>query len=379
MQHETFIAPGGTTFEAFDGTARQELTAGLSVTLAAGDTLTPEPISWLWPGWLAASKLHVFAGSPGTGKTSIAISLAAAITRGGNWPDGSMVEVPGDVLVWTGEDGVTDTLLPRFIASGGVPERVHFVTGVGDGPFDPSCHMTALADAALTLPHRPKLLILDPVVSAVAGDSHKNSEVRRGLQPVVDLAERLGCAVLGISHMSKGTAGRDPVERVCGSIAFGALARVVLAAVKPADSDAPRRLLRAKSNISPDTGGIEYTMFSAPVPGHGFNAMVIEWGEQIEGTARQLMAVEEPTPEGDSTDAADFLTEMLRDGPVPTKEVREAAAAHGHRWRTVERVKGALGIEAVKLGMKVGWAWKLPAAPLAAEDRHDDREDRHNI
>jgi len=56
------------------------------------------------------------------------------------------------------------------------------------------------------------------IVSAVAGDSHKNSEIRRALQPLVDLGERTGCAILGISHFSKGTAGRDPVERVTGSI-----------------------------------------------------------------------------------------------------------------------------------------------------------------
>ena len=40
------------------------------------------------------------------------------------------------------------------------------------------------------------------------------------------------CALLGITHFSKGTGGRDPVERLTGSLAFGALARVVLIAAK---------------------------------------------------------------------------------------------------------------------------------------------------
>ena len=70
--------------------------------------------------------------------------------------------------------------------------------------------------AAVGAPADPR-----PIVSAVAGDSHKGAEVRRALQPVVTLAQRLGCAVLGITHFSKGTNGRDPVERVTGSIAFG--------------------------------------------------------------------------------------------------------------------------------------------------------------
>ena len=53
----------------------------------------------------------------------------------------------------------------------------------------------------------------------------------------MDLAGTLQAAVLGISHFSKGSGGRDPVERVTGSLAFGALARVVLCAVKVKGTD----------------------------------------------------------------------------------------------------------------------------------------------
>ncbi len=381
LHSKTFTAPGGTTFEPFSGAnGTAGGSAAPTVNLVSADTLTPEPIDWLWPGWLAVGKLHLLAGSPGSGKTTIALALAAAVTSGANWPDDALIDA-GDVLVWSGEDGVKDTLLPRFLASGGNAKRLHFVIGARhdgeDGQFDPSRHMAALEQAATA--HRPKLLILDPVVSAVAADSHKNTEVRRGLQPVVDLAERLGCAVLGITHLSKNTAGRDPLERISGSIAFGAVARVALATVKPADPDAPRRLIRAKSNIGPDTGGFEYRLFSAPVPGHGFNNQAVEWGQPLDGSARELMAVEGPQDEAEAEDAVAFLSDMLRDGPVPTKELKAAAAAHGLSWRTAERAKRALGVEAVKLGMKEGWAWKLPPVPAVYEDRHDGPEGSHKI
>ena len=105
-------------------------------------------------------------------------------------------------------------------------ERVHFIDGItgSEGEaFDPGRDMELLEKTAEALP-APRLLILDPIVSAVAGDSHKGAEVRRSLQPVVTLAQRLGCAVLGVTHFSKGTSGRDPIERVTGSIAFAALA-----------------------------------------------------------------------------------------------------------------------------------------------------------
>jgi hypothetical protein len=232
--------------------------------------------------------------------------------------------------------------------------------------FDPSTDMPELVAAARFLPHL-KLIILDPVVSAVAGDSHKNTETRRGLQPVVDLAAQLDACLLGITHFSKNTAGREPLERVAGSIAFGAVARVILATVKPADMNEPRRLVRAKSNISPDTGGFAYTLFGGLVPGHEFTAQRVDWGDMLEGSARELMAVENHDDGGEAIeDAETFLGDMLRDGPVPTRDIQQAARAHGHSWRTVERAKKQLGIEAVKAGLAAGWSWQLPPPPKTA-------------
>ena len=41
----------------------------------------------------------------------------------------------------------------------------------------------------------------------------------------VDFAKASDIAVLGIGHLTKGTAGKDPLERLNGSGAFGRLAR----------------------------------------------------------------------------------------------------------------------------------------------------------
>ena len=231
-----------------------------SVELICGADIRPEPIRWLWHEWIAAGKLHILAGAPGTGKTTIALALAATISNGGRWPDRSKAPI-GSVLMWSSEDSPSDVLVPRAIACGADPSRLHFVGDVFDGegrrPFDPATDMRTLEEAATRIGD-VKLLIVDPVVSAVAGDSHKGAETRRALQPIVDLAARIGCAVIGISHFSKGTSGREPLERVTGSLAFGALARVVLAAAKMPEDDqgsGGRLLARAKSNIGPDTGG----------------------------------------------------------------------------------------------------------------------------
>ena len=85
--------------------------------LVCAAAITPEPIDWLWEGWLATGKLHILAGAPGTGKTTVALAFAATISCGGRWPDGARAD-PGQVLIWSSEDDAKDTLVPRLIAMG---------------------------------------------------------------------------------------------------------------------------------------------------------------------------------------------------------------------------------------------------------------------
>jgi putative DNA primase/helicase len=350
--------------------------AFMEVGVLRASDVVPEAITWLWPGWLAAGKMHVLGGAPGVGKSTIAMALAATVTTGGRWPDGTR-SVAGNVVVWSGEDDPADTLIPRLALMGADLSRAYFITDTQEGnerrSFDPARDMEPLRRKLAEIGD-VRLLIVDPIVSAVAADSHKNSEVRRGLQPLVDLAASMRCALLGITHFSKGTGGRDPVERLTGSLAFGALARIVLVAAKRQEEGEDGRTLRlfcrAKSNIGPDDGGFEYDLHQSELSAHhGVFASAIAWGSPLDGTARELLAVADATDDdgGSVADAQRFLADLLADGPLPVKTIRSDADSAGYAWATIRRAQKALGIEARKAGMKSGWAWRLPAEDAQRE------------
>jgi len=90
---------------------------------------------------------------------------------------------------------------------------------------------------------------------------------------------------------------------------------------------------------------------------------------------------------GDSEDdrwahneAEEWLLEELKDGPVPSNEMKKRVAQAGHAWRTVERVKARLKIRSKKTSMYGPWSWHHPDHVFTETDenpevRHEDRED----
>jgi putative DNA primase/helicase len=341
-----------------------------AVQLVRGTEFNPEPVSWLWNGWLARGKLHVLAGAPGCGKTTIALAIAAIVTAGKCWPDQTCAP-PGNVLIWSGEDDFNDTLLPRLIAMGVDRSRIYFVGGVttADGqqrPFDPSSDMDSLYNEARKIGDI-SLLIVDPIVNAVAGDSHKNSETRRSLQPLVDLATRLNAAVLGISHYTKNTQGRDPVERVTGSIAFGALPRIIMGAAKSPceDGGTDRILVRAKSNIGPDGGGYAYSISQDELRDYPeVVASSVVWGAPLYGSAQALLATAENVTDGEErtalAEAEDFLRSELAGADILSKDLAKRSREAGISERTLKRAKQSLRIRAHKDGTTGSWYCSLP-------------------
>lgn len=347
-----------------------------SASLTCAADIKPRGIDWLWDQWLPAGKLTVLAGDGGTGKTTLLLGLIATITAKGRWPDGSICNESGNVLIWSSEDDPADTLIPRLMAVKANLKKIHIVQGrVNDKgehePFDPAEDMPLLK-AKVKAMGGVKLMMLDPIMSAVKGDSHKANDVRRSLQPVVDFAADMRAAVVGITHFSKGSKGSSPSERVIGSQAFTALARMVWVAAKQEDGT-ERVLARAKSNISVDDGGISYHIEEAIVEDADYKAIQttkVYWGGLVDGTAREILGTVEADETEDlgrsaSDEVKEILLDILKNGPLSFNDVQNELKAAGHSKRTGDRVKRELKIMS-RRGLesagedKTKWYWELP-------------------
>jgi AAA domain len=51
-----------------------------------GNELEYFPTQWVWPGRIACAKLTLIGGAPGTGKSTLIMRMAAAVTTGDAWP-----------------------------------------------------------------------------------------------------------------------------------------------------------------------------------------------------------------------------------------------------------------------------------------------------
>lgn len=358
-------------------TAKPDKSSKRSVTLVQCSTIEAKPITWLWNGFIPQAKLTLLAGAGGTGKSTLAFNFAGIVSNGGAWPDGSRCAVPGNVLIWSSEDDPADTIVPRLMAVGASLQQCGIISGAIDEnglrcPFDAARDMHRLREAINHI-GGVSLLVIDPIVTAVTGDMHKANDVRRSLQAIIDFAAEMNCAVLGITHFAKGTAGKNSAERVIGSQAFAALARMVLVAAKEEESNR-RVFTRAKSNNSVDTGGFSYTIEAGTLT-NGIEVTRIAWGESLEGSSRSILS----EVEGDANEesgqlgmAKQFLLTTLRNGPTPSKELLEhAREAYGVSAITLRRAQKELGIVATKSTFAGGWNWSLPLSNPVSAARND--------
>lgn len=341
----------------------------IQVQLIKGSSIKMRPVIWLIDQWLPQGKLTLLAGAGGTGKTTLALGIAAAITSGGLFPNGQRYIGKSNVLIWSSEDDPEDILTPRLAAMGADLDKVFILKGARekgkDRAFNPATDLESLR-VALNAVGGVVLILLDPVIGMVSGNSDKANDVREGLDPLVKFSQDQQCAIIGISHFGKGGQLKDPAERVLGSQAFTALPRMVWVTVIDKETG-DRVLVRAKTNLSARDGGFLYSVEQTQYS--GIDTSVVVWKGQIEGSSHQIInnaeAVEFDGESGSELgDCAQWLKSYLEDvgGSQEKKVIADLARANGYGNSSLYRAKDALKLVAKVEGFASSRRsiWMLP-------------------
>lgn len=338
---------------------------GDTIELTRLSEVEPEEVRWLWPGRIPLGKLTILDGDPGTGKTTLALDLAARVSRGSPMPDGAKPDYDGPqgVVILTAEDGLADTIRPRLDAADADVEQItspgviHEEDGGERLPTveDKEAIRTAIQEVSAAL------VVLDPLAAYLGAevDSHRDASVRGALRGLAQVAEETATAVLAIRHLNKAQ-DLKAMYRGGGSIAFTASARsVLLAAPHPDDPNGDQGVLASiKCNLAPPQESLEYRSVTEE---HG--AVRIDWLGTSGHSAENLLVNRSGTAKskgGKRERAKEWLRYQLADGPVESRELKRRVEHQPFSWKTVGRAAEELGIDKEKNGFDGGWVWQLP-------------------
>ena len=336
------------------------------VILTPASAIPMRPVRWLWENRLALGTLTLLGGREGVGKTICAYTLTADITRGAL--PGKYLGTARRVIVAATEDSWAHTIVPRLVAARADLDLVYRVD------------VTSIegTDTTLSLPRdlvelervvsevQAALIILDPLLSRLDStlDSHKDAEVRLGLEPLVKLAEAADALVLGLIHVNK-SASSDPLTLLMGSRAFAAVARAVLFVMVDPDDETARLIGQVKNNLGRmDLPTLTFRIVGEKVADTAEGPVWTGKLEWLGESDRSISEAVEAAPGGRTatSEAADWLQNYLTSvgGTQDSSIIREEGRKAGHSKNVLYAAKKKLRVVSETKGFPRKAYWSLP-------------------
>ena len=314
--------------------------------------VVPETVTFLWYPYVPLRKVTLLEGDPGQGKSWVTAALAASGSRGIPLP-GAQAFPPFPSLLFTAEDGLADTLRPRLDAMGADCSLIHAC----DAPLSLAASNDVARMEREITDTCARLVILDPVVAFLGArtDIYRGNEIRALMAPLARIADRHGCAIVAVRHLTKTKVGRS-IYAGQGSIEFTASARSVLLAGSAPEDPVQHALVHIKSNLAPCGASCGYRIEDGR----------FTWTGESNLGAADLLASDAPFGAANAEEEARaFLRATLAEGPLPANAVLAAARAIGISERTLKRAKQREQIEVVRKGFGEGsaWLWRYPEPP----------------
>ena len=304
----------------------------------------PKEVDWLWYPYIPFGKLSMIQGNPGEGKTTLALRIAAACSKGEPLP-GCEAHEPFRVFYQNAEDGLEDTIRPRLEKANADLSMIHYIKE--------DEHSLSMADErieAAIAETGARLMILDPVQAYVGKyvDMNRANDVRDVMKSLGSVADRTNCAITLIGHLNKAQ-GMNSSYRGLGSIDFRAAPRSIMLVGRMKNDPNARIVVHDKSSLAPQGKSLAFTLDDDTgfrwLDGYGD----ISSDDLLGGI----------TPDTKCAEAEGIIRSMLASGEqVLSKKILSEAEKHGISARTVYEAKSRIaGLQTTKAGKY--WVWQM--------------------
>jgi putative DNA primase/helicase len=320
------------------------------VKLTPVSDVAPVGLRMVWRRRIPAATLSVIAGKPGLGKSTLALTIAADLSRRRKAS-----------IISNLEDDPAAVIRPRLDVAEADLGRVHLIPA-DQAPMLPR-DLPELRD--LVRDTRAACLILDPIAAHFRPERRVHD--RAVLGDLLQLARETGCAVIGVHHTTKTSVDGSAIGAIGGPTGglSGAARAVYLYGHDPDDEDR-RALACAKVNgiDEPPALLIEHTTVEYPAGGRVIEAGLLRFRRESNARAVKLLKPGKHKRDRDA-EAAEWLTTFLASGQDcqrPVREIRGLGEASGFGWQTLRRAGVQLQVEHVRVGWGEDgyWLWRLP-------------------
>jgi hypothetical protein len=313
----------------------------------SGDKFKRRRIDYVLPQRIPTGAVTLFVGKAKRRKTTVSAELVARVSKGDALPGGRKRR-PADAFVFIREDAPSKAWAPMVAAAGGNLKRVHFIGWLPGDKLAKQPRLPRDKEEVLDLgrQYKPRLIVLDPCSSFMDRGTPRNEgdRAREFMECLTEIAIELDCGVLAIRHPRKGSKG-DADEATSGSMEFFNVPRASLA-VGPDPNNPDRYLLATlKHSYGPEAPTLAFTMDESS------GVSVVQWEGESVLTADDVLKGDGDCFERSKLDMAkELLKKWLKDGPLPSVEIKVLTARALLSDGTMLRAKRDLGVGHVPKG-----------------------------
>lgn len=329
-------------------------------------------VEWMWKLYLASNKLTHFVGASTEGKSPVTLDLAARVSKGDAWPDGSENTMgPMKVVLLAAEDDLHDVIIPRLEVAGADKSMIGVMKASVNKDMT-SVEMSVALDQDLKAMEEMveelgnvALIIIDPVTNYL-GKVRMNheEEVRSILMPLSELCQRQNVCAITVGHINKRNDAADARQRVMGAAAFLGVARqIFFFDADPEDPDKHSHVIVPYRIVAPS---LKYKTVTAPWADEGeiTDHVKVEWGGVSSATFDDIGKAPSAKDKSKLAEAAKWLRAFLsKQGKTPAADCIEALDQAGFATRKSDS-KGGLNEAEIRKRAKVtsakegkNWVW----------------------